>query len=557
MPATRAHALRSEALAAAGIGESGCYVFRRGRATATAEQVSGAYGVGWCVGGSDLPIQNDGRFHGRHPHTRPCLDPLRGRPFASGDLARMRPQATVVLRRVVLVVVCGWSSIGVGSAGAAGVREFVLPDLHSSPEGIAAGADGNLWFADRTLAKIGRITTRGVVAEFPTASGAPLRIAAGPDGNLWYTVAESDRDIHQVGRITPAGVVTEFTTPTDQSFPNGITAGPDGNLWFTESGMSPPPGKVGRISPAGAGAEFETPTADGSPRGIAPGPDGNVWFTEARAGKIGRITPDGTITEFPIATANSAPEGIVTGPDGNLWFTEANGNKIGRMAPDGMMIAEYQVPSPRSGLFEIVVGSDRNLWFTEQDADRVGRITTAGAITEFPTPTPQSSPDGITPGPDGALWFTERDVHQIGRISVDAVPIPVLSDLVVSPTRWRLGPRLSSSRRAPVGTTISFRLSKPATASLEFSQPQPGRQVHGRCAKPTRRNAHNRRCTLQAPAGRLQTRARAGTNKVRFQGRLSRSKKLALGRYLLTATATDAAGNRSAPTTATFAIVRH
>ena len=60
----------------------------------------------------------------------------------------------------------------------------------------------------------------------------------------------------------------------------------------------------------------------------------------------------------------------------------------------------------------------------------------------------------------------------------------------------------------------------------------------------------------EAPDRILAFNAHAGTNKVRFQGRLSRSKKLKPGRYLLTITATDSAGNRSAPKGTRFTIVR-
>jgi hypothetical protein len=48
----------------------------------------------------------------------------------------------------------------------------------------------------------------------------------------------------------------------------------------------------------------------------------------------------------------------------------------------------------------------------------------------------------------------------------------------------------------------------------------------------------------------------AGSNRVGFQGRLSRSKKLVPGRYTLTITAADAAGNRSSTRTAGFTVLR-
>jgi hypothetical protein len=47
----------------------------------------------------------------------------------------------------------------------------------------------------------------------------------------------------------------------------------------------------------------------------------------------------------------------------------------------------------------------------------------------------------------------------------------------------------------------------------------------------------------------------AGTNSVLFAGRLSRTRSLSPGRYQMTLVATDAAGNRSAATTAELTAV--
>ena len=51
----------------------------------------------------------------------------------------------------------------------------------------------------------------GAITEFPVTApftDAPTNITAGPDGNLWFT-----RDGAKVGRITTGGVVTEFCGP--------------------------------------------------------------------------------------------------------------------------------------------------------------------------------------------------------------------------------------------------------------------------------------------------------------------------------------------------------
>ena len=137
------------------------------------------------------------------------------------------------------------------------------------------------------------------------------------------------------------------------------------------------------------------------------------------------------------------------------------------------------------------------------------------------------------------------------------VPAPRIGAVSVSPKTWRLGSALPKlSRRAHVGTTIRFSLTQPATATLTFSQPKAGRKVRGRCRSLTRANRRKPRCTIANVRGSLILSAHAGTNKVRFQGRLSRSKKLKPGRYTLTITATDSAGNRSNAKATRFTIVR-
>jgi len=130
----------------------------------------------------------------------------------------------------------------------------------------------------------------GTITEFPipTASSTPRGITAGPDGNLWFT----ELDGNKIGRITTGGSITEFPLPSTCGSsagcgPAGITAGPDGNLWFTEFDG----GNIARITPSGSftGA-FHIPTRTSRPYGITAGPDGNLWFTEQIANKIGRIT---------------------------------------------------------------------------------------------------------------------------------------------------------------------------------------------------------------------------------------------------------------------------
>src|SRR5438067_13782122 len=47
------------------------------------------------------------------------------------------------------------------------ITEYSIPTANSFPDGIVAGPDGNIWFAERIAGKIGRITTDGSLTEFP------------------------------------------------------------------------------------------------------------------------------------------------------------------------------------------------------------------------------------------------------------------------------------------------------------------------------------------------------------------------------------------------------
>ncbi len=140
---------------------------------------------------------------------------------------------------------------------------------------------------------------------------------------------------------------------------------------------------------------------------------------------------------------------------------------------------------------------------------------------------------------------------------------PTLSSLGQTNKTWREGSALAQlsathgkgTRKPPIGTTFTFKLDQPAQVTFTFTKPAPGRRVGKRCVVQTHKNRHKRRCTRTVVAGTLALTAHAGTNKVRFQGLISRRKKLKPGSYKLLATA-NVAGKRSRTSTLSFTIVR-
>jgi hypothetical protein len=141
---------------------------------------------------------------------------------------------------------------------------------------------------------------------------------------------------------------------------------------------------------------------------------------------------------------------------------------------------------------------------------------------------------------------------------------PKITSFSFTASVFRLGsllPKISRKKTIPTGTTIRFRLDEAATATLSFKRILPGRKVGRRCLAPTRARRHRPRCTRKvAVKTTLKFAAKAGLNKIRFQGRLTRRRKLAPGTYELTIVATDAAKNASKPARRRFtlrAALRH
>jgi hypothetical protein len=144
------------------------------------------------------------------------------------------------------------------------------------------------------------------------------------------------------------------------------------------------------------------------------------------------------------------------------------------------------------------------------------------------------------------IFLDEPVMPPSGPASPSTKPIsPSVQSVRESARRWREGSRLAKiSRRGgtPVGTTFSFLLNEPATASFSFIHQLIGRRIGGRCVAKTSGNRHGMDCKRRVTAGALSITAHVGTNKVVFDGRISRSKRLKPGSYTLVIKATNSAG---------------
>jgi virginiamycin B lyase len=194
---------------------------------------------------------------------------------------------------------------------------FSLNSKLGIPSSMTDGPSKALWFiANGTPNRIVRSSVTGEMKPYAVPAGSALQwLTLGGDGNLWFT----DSGLNKVGRMTPSGEIKEYSVPTASAGVMGICQGPDQTLWFVEQSTN----KIGSLTQSGSFREYAIPTASSGSVAIVAGPDGALWFTEEAVGQIGRITTSGSVIELKLSGESPRPYDITVGSDNNVWFTES------------------------------------------------------------------------------------------------------------------------------------------------------------------------------------------------------------------------------------------
>ena len=368
-----------------------------------------------------------------------------------------------------------------------------------------------------------------------TGVASPDGIAAGPDGALWFTNSRQqlDRADHAPPGSSPTTPAPSIASPWEHR----------GRARRRRSGSPTLRRQLDRADHHGRGRHQLHATRASPPRrGSRPGPTARCGSPTTGNNSIGRITTAGVVTQLHRARASSSPDGIAAGPDGALWFTNHGNNSIGRittagsrhqlhrdrhLAPRGdhgragrrpvvhqlrLHRADHHRRSVhqlhrdrhlatawdhrRTGRRPLVhqlrqqldrsdhhrrgghqlhrrtirtlrdrAGADGALWFTNRGNSSIGRITGSGAVSTY-SALGISTLGGIAPGPDGALWFTNRNtlVGTIGRITDQ--PTPKLSTTPSSGRPATLVRVNGSGYGAFESVTISYTDSRTGTRTL-------------------------------------------------------------------------------------------
>lgn len=203
------------------------------------------------------------------------------------------------------------------------------------PASFAYGADHAVWFTEYDyhlgyIDVVGRIdTSTGAITEFRLSPGAgATTIIPGPDGALWF----DEPGTEAIGRVTTSGVVTEYPLPAGVALTSrnrrGLSFGPSDDLYFTTTTG------LGRMTTAGVfKGIINSGLTDYHPDSVAHGADGNLWTAECAANTLARVSPEGVVTRAPAGTFPdyACVSGATRMADGSIWLFEWNTNRLGHV----------------------------------------------------------------------------------------------------------------------------------------------------------------------------------------------------------------------------------
>jgi hypothetical protein len=418
------------------------------------------------------------------------------------------------------------------------------PILNQGAGHIDVAAGARLWHtgqgnAPSIVLNGGELTGNGLIESgVQNVSGT---VSPGGDGNVGTLTIE---DPNGYGYVQGSGGTLRIDVRGSQpaAIDQLAVGGPlqlDGNLYVDSTGYTPTAGVDYQITQSFSGNTVDFQDS----------------FTAAPSGTFANLTGPGaplylavyypsTAAASVILRAAQSKPAVTTGPASNI--TSSGATVSGTVNPLG------------SGVSAITVEYGPTTTYTGSVAASPSTLP-AGS-----TPVPVSATLSGLPG--GTLVHyrvvaanangTSYGADQTFTTLAGAGPGPKLISAKQSNTTWKLGNKLPHFSRVtvPVGTTISFSLNEAALVTFTFSQQRVGRKVKNRCVSTTGKNRHKRRCTRSVAVGALTFTGHPGLNRVFFQGRLTKSKRLRPGHYTLAIVA-NASGKSSRTITLSFTIV--
>jgi RHS repeat-associated protein len=318
------------------------------------------------------------------------------------------------------------TSAGTGVVGSSGDGGPATEAQISSPNGLAVGPDGSIYFSDYAVHRIRRIDPDGIITTIAGTGTAGFLGDGGPATQARISGASgivvdaeggiifADQTNHRVRRIAPNGIINTIAgtgaygysgdggpaTQAQFTYPNHLALGPDGSLYIDASGNN----AIRRVSPDGTistvwfGGNYTTVIVSY----IACAEDGSLYFTENYGRILNRLTPDGAIEHIagnpgvvdpeaegvPATSIHINTLGLTLDRAGEVFLIDGIGRRIRRISPDGIIslvaggTGSFQyngegVPGTQANMdpYGLAFGQDGSLYFGDQR--RIRRIESA------------------------------------------------------------------------------------------------------------------------------------------------------------------------------------
>ncbi|MGH2851509.1 MAG: IPT/TIG domain-containing protein [Solirubrobacteraceae bacterium] len=381
---------------------------------------------------------------------------------------------------------------------------------------------------------------------FTVVSSSEILATSPLDGHGWVDLQVT---IPQGTSEPVSGDRFVYTTETAPTAPTAVYAtAEDGaaSVSFT-AGTGPNPVSSYTVTASPGGDQASGPQSPITVSGLTDGTPYTFTVTATNAvGPSPPSSPSSPVTPEPPpawlaapSISNPAPQiGDALTASPGIWSYDPAGYDYQwlRCAPGGSCIA---IPGETSATY-LVAAADAGLQLAVQvtAVSPSGNSSPALSTRTAMIPSPSGAPSSPTPpSPAPAAPATASEPASVGTATV-----PTLTDIRQSTGSWIEGsklPRLGTAG-ATGGTSFTFVLSEPATVTFAFALELAGRRSHGHCATVRADSTAKPDCEVAVAAGRISLAARSGTNVLHFDGRISKSRRLRPGNYVVAVAASSA-----------------
>ncbi len=381
----------------------------------------------------------------------------------------------------------------------------------------------------------------------------PQGIAIDPADNkiFWTNTGNNTISFADLNNTGIGANLTITGTASPVNNPVGLAIDPVGRRIYWADAVNP-----GHISSAGLdGAASRNLSTTGAsalsvPAGVAIDPAANkIYWADKVGQKISEANLDGTADGHDLSTSGASAanpyfvallEAPLAAGAPQVTGGSTAGSKLscsqGSWAPDLLSGFLYRTPHTYSYRWTLhgdeIVGATSSTFTAPSSGAYACQVTATNQAGSASQMSAAFNVTGSGPPPP----TTGSPPPTSGSVPPTTASPPTLTSVGQSHRRWREGGKLPviASTNPPVGTTFRLTVNEPVVVRFLFKQ-----RLHGH----------------SVTRGKLSFSATPRAHRVRFQGRLSKHKKLPIGRYTLVITVT-AANGKTATRTLTFTIVK-